>query len=131
MPPGRTSEETHLLQGLVQELRELVAAVEWEHLQPVAVSRGYVLARLGNPVSLTLRLRRYASRTRQQTEIRLELDVQLQGTSRERWQSAENTLLLNCGSATQVAAALQAYGTDISPMQEQLAADYFGTFYNA
>ena len=130
-PPGRTAEEKELLQGMVQELRGLVAAANWNHLQPLAVSCRYVLAQLGNPVCLTLHLGQHFSCTRQRMETTLELDVQIQGTGRERWQSAAGTLLLHCNSAAQVAVALQAYEADASPMQEQLATHYFGTFYNA
>ena len=129
--PGYTDTEKRLLQELFDELLGFIAAPDWEQQLPFAASRAYVLERLGNPVQLTLNLYRYVSKTRNQAEIKLRLDVQVQGTGKEKWAAADGGFFLSHGPAAQVEAAVRSFQADIRPVQEQLATDYRGTFYNS
>lgn len=129
--PGYTATEARLLTELVDELHAFVTMADWEQQLPTEASRSFVLERHGNPVRLTLRLYRYVSARSGQVEIKLRLDVFIQGTGREKWASADSGFFVSHGSAQQVRAAILALKADISPLQAKLAEDYRGTFYNA
>ena len=129
--PGYTEAEKQLLQELFDELTAFMAAADWEQWLPFAASRAYVLQRLGNPVALTLRLSRYMSEPRNQAAIKLRLDVNVKGTGKEKWAAADGGFLLSHGPAAQVVGVARALQSDIRPVQERLATDYRGTFYNS
>jgi hypothetical protein len=128
--PGYTDTEKRLLQELLDEVRRFIAAAGWEQQLPFTASRAYVLERLGNSVELTLRLYHYVSKTQHPEEIKLRLDVSIQGTGKEKWTSANGGFFLDHGSTAQVAATIRAFQADIRPVQEQLANDYRSTFHN-
>lgn len=128
--PGYTATEARLLTELVDELHAFITLADWEQYLPAEASRAFVLERHGNPVRLTLRLYRYVSARSGQAEIKLRLDVFIQGTGQEKWAAADSGFFVSHGSAQQVAAAILALKADISPLQAKLAEDYRGTFYN-
>lgn len=129
--PGYTVAEKGLLQELFDALHGFLAADDWEMQLPFAASRAYVLERLGNPVQLTLKLYRHVSKIRNREELKLRLDVHVQGTGREKWTAADGGFSLSHGPAAQVTAAARSWQADIRPVQELLATDYRGTFYNS
>jgi hypothetical protein len=128
--PGYSEAEKLLLQELFDELAGFITAADWEQQLPFAASWAYVLQWLGNPVQLTLQLYRHVSKTRNQEEIKLRLDVNVQGTGKEKWTAADGGCFLSHGPAAQVAAAARAFQADVRPVQDRLATDYRGTFYS-
>ncbi|MBO2009922.1 hypothetical protein [Hymenobacter negativus] len=128
--PGFTDMERSLLQAMFDELAGFITA-DWEQRLPFTVGRFYMLERLGNPVQLVLRLTRPIGKMRNPEEIDLWLNVNIQGTSAEKWVSAKDSFFLSQGPAAQVTAAIHSFQADIHLVQAQLAQHYYGTFYNS
>lgn len=128
---GHTETEKRLLTEMAAELAAFTGGADLEQRLPFEVTRSFVLERLGNPVQFVLKLYRHVSKRSGQEETKLLFDVNIQGTGKERWAAANGGFLLSHGSAQHVAAAIQAFKTDTSAVQDKLAEHYRGTFYNA
>ncbi|UOQ52599.1 hypothetical protein [Hymenobacter cellulosivorans] len=129
--PGYTATEQQLLQELFRELRHFTARPDWPEHLPFEARRSFVLEKLGNPVQWTIGLRERARKAPGAGEVRLFLANTVQGTSQEKWSSAEGGFCISYGTPEKVAADIAQLSTNLQPVQQQLSEDYYGTFYNA
>lgn len=129
--PGYTATEKQVLESMFDELHSFIETVDWHNHLPIVINRAYTMERLGNMVQLSLKLYKHVSKVRNQTECKLLLDINIQGTGNEKWVNADAGFFLTRGSVEQVAADIRAFRADVRPIQAKLAEEYRGTFYNS
>lgn len=129
--PGYTVTEQELLQELLFELRRFTAAPNWPEQLPFEASRSFVMENLGNPVQWTIKLYQWVRKSTEEAETKLFLENKIQGTSKERWSSADGGFFISYGSSEKVAADINRLSENLQPLQQQLYEDYYGTFYNS